>query len=85
MAIDAECDQIMFTVVTQVAPRLDVMYLQVRPTPTALASPTHHAAGPLVATIDRVRPQGVVGLAWEEHDSWHCFGTPKNLFFLFRR
>jgi len=39
MAIRAQSDQILFAVVAQMATRLDVMYLQVRPTPTALASP----------------------------------------------
>ena len=33
-------NQILFAVVTQMAPRLDVMDLQVGSTPTALASPT---------------------------------------------
>jgi hypothetical protein len=39
MAIRAQSDQILFAVVAQMAPRFDVMYLQVTPTPTALASP----------------------------------------------
>jgi hypothetical protein len=40
MAIRPQANQILFAVVAQMAPRLDVMNLQVRPTPTALASPT---------------------------------------------
>jgi hypothetical protein len=40
MAIRAQSDQILSSVVAQMAPCLDVMYLQVRPTSTALASPT---------------------------------------------
>ena len=40
MAIRAQGNQILFTVVAQMAPRLDVMDLQVGSTPTALASPT---------------------------------------------
>jgi|SRR6516162_10134964 len=40
MAIRAQGNQIVFAVVAQMASCLDVMYLQVRPTPTALASPT---------------------------------------------
>ena len=39
MAIRAESDQILFAVVAQMAPRLNVMDLQVGSTPTALASP----------------------------------------------
>ena len=40
MAIRAESDQILFAVVAQMAPRLNVMDLQVGSTPTALALPT---------------------------------------------
>jgi hypothetical protein len=40
MAIRAESDQILFAVVAQMAPRLNVMDLQVGSAPTALASPT---------------------------------------------
>jgi hypothetical protein len=40
MAIRAQSDQILFSVVAQMAPRLDVMYLQVRPTSAPLASPS---------------------------------------------
>jgi hypothetical protein len=40
MAIRAQSDQILFAVVAQMAPRLNVMDLQVGSTPAALASPT---------------------------------------------
>jgi len=40
MAIHAQGNQILFAVVAQMASRLDVVDLQVRPTPTALASPS---------------------------------------------
>jgi hypothetical protein len=40
MAIRAESNQILFAVVTQMAPRLNVMDLQVGSTPATLASPT---------------------------------------------
>ena len=40
MAIRAQGNQILFAVVAQMAPSLYVMNLQVRPTSTALASPT---------------------------------------------
>jgi hypothetical protein len=77
MAIRAQSDQILFAVVAQMAPHLEVMYLQVRPIPAAWHRHPH-AAGSPVATNGRPRARAVFGLAWEEPDSWCCARAFKN-------
>jgi len=62
MAIRAQSNQILFAVGAQMAPRLNVMDLQVDSRSVAIAN--HHAAGSPGAATDRAQKRDVLSYDW---------------------
>jgi hypothetical protein len=62
MAIRAQSDQILFAVVARIAPRLDVMDLQVDSRSVGIAN--HYAAGSPGAATDRAQKGDVLSCDW---------------------